>query len=70
MNDDVRLEQLLRAALRRPFPPGPSRDLWPCIVSRSRASAGVSWLDVALAAVVAIALLMRPGWLWLLAYHL
>ena len=70
MSDDERLESLLRETLRRPLPPGPSRDLWPSIVSRSRASAGVSWLDLGLAAVVATVLLLRPGWLWLLAYHL
>ena len=50
--------------------PGPSRDLWPLIVSRSEAPRGWSWLDLSLAAVVAIALLMYPGGLWLLAYHL
>jgi hypothetical protein len=70
MNDDERLEHLLRAALRRANAPGPSRDLWPSIVSRSQAPVAVSWLDVGLAAVAAIVLLMRPGWLWFLAYHL
>ncbi len=70
MNDDDRLEQLLRAAIRRADAPGPSRDLWPCVVSRSRAPAGVPWLDLGLAALVVAALLIRPGWLWLLAYHL
>jgi hypothetical protein len=70
MNDDERLEHLLRAALQRANAPGPSRDLWPCIVRRSQVLVAVSWLDVGLAAVVAIVLLMRPGWLWLLAYHL
>jgi len=70
MNDDVRLEQLLRAALRRADASGPSRDLWPCVVSRIQAPVGVSWLDLGVAALVAILLLMRPGWLWLLAYHL
>jgi hypothetical protein len=70
MSDDERLERLLRAALQRPATPGPSRDLWPSIVSRSQAPVGVSWLDVGVAAVVALVLLLRPGWLWLLAYHL
>lgn len=70
MNDDERLERRLRAVLQRPATQGPSRDLWPCVVSRSQAPVAVSWLDVGVAAVVAIVLLMRPGWLWLLAYHL
>jgi hypothetical protein len=49
---------------------GPSRDLWPAIVERSRAPAGWSWLDAGLAAIVALLLLLRPDWIWLLAYHL
>jgi hypothetical protein len=70
MNDDDRLAQLVRAAIPRTDVSLPSRDLWPCLVRRSRAPARVSWRDVGLAALVAAALLMRPGWLWLLAYHL
>ena len=70
MTDDERLEELLRAALRRPVVRGPSRDLWPLIVKRSRGRAGWSWLDLGIAALVAVVLLMRPGWLWILAYHL
>lgn len=70
MNDDDRVLHLLRAALRPANPAGPSRDLWPCVASRIEARVRVSWLDLGLAAVVAVALLMRPGWLWLLAYHL
>jgi len=70
MTDDERLEKLLRTALQRTTVRGPSRDLWPRIVERSHAPAGWSWLDLAVAAIVAVALLIRPGWLWLLAYHL
>ena len=70
MTDDERLEGLLRAALRRPAVRGPSRDLWPLIVKRSRAQAEWSWLDLGIAALVVVVLLTRPGWLWLLAYHL
>ena len=70
MTDEERLENLLRAALRRTTGRGPSRDLWPLIVERSQESVGWSWLDVGLVAIVAILLLMRPNWLWLLAYHL
>jgi hypothetical protein len=70
MTDDERLEKLLRTALQRAAARGPSRDLWPRILERSRASAGWSWLDFGVAAIVAMLLAMRPSWLWLLAYHL
>lgn len=70
MTDEERLRRLLRAAVQPTAAPGPSRDLWPLIVSRSEAPLTWSWLDLSLAAVVAIALLMYPGWLWPLAYHL
>ncbi len=70
MNDDDRLVHLLRTALPPAGAARPSRDLWPSVASRMEAPARVSWLDLALAAVVAAALLTRPAWLWLLAYHL
>ena len=70
MIDDEGLQSLLRAALEREARRGPSRDLWPLIVERSRAPAGWSWLDLGIAALVAVALLMRPGLLWLLAFHM
>jgi len=70
MNDDDRLVHLLRAALPPANAAGPSRDLWPRVASRIETRVRVSWLDLALAAVVAAALLARPAWLWLLAYHL
>jgi len=70
MTDEERLRHLLRTAVQRTAVPSPSRNLWPLIVSRSEAPRGWSWLDLSLAAVVAIALLMYPGRLWLLAYHL
>ena len=70
MTEDERLEQLLRSSLPPAATSGPSRDLWPLIVSRSRTPVGWSWLDISMAAVVAAALLMFPQWLLLLAYHL
>jgi len=70
MTDDERLEELLRTALRSPTVRGPSRDLWPLIVKRSRARAEWPWLDLGIAAIVAVVLFSRPGWLWLLAFHL
>jgi hypothetical protein len=70
MNDDDRLVQLLRSALPPTGAVGPSRDLWPRVAGRMGARVRVSWLDLALAAVVAAALLIHPAWLRLLAYHL
>ncbi len=70
MNDEDRLERLLRAAMP-PVPEAlPSRDLWPAVVSRCSAGVTWSWLDLALAALVVVALVLFPDWLWLLAYHL
>lgn len=70
MSDDDRLTQLLRSAVPPAANAMPSRDLWPAVVSRSRAPVQWSWLDLSVAAVVLAALLMFPDWLWLLAYHL
>jgi hypothetical protein len=69
MNDE-RLQELLRAAVPPAAGLGPSQDLWPLVVNRVRAPRGWSQLDVSLAAIVVILLLMFPGWLFLLAYHL
>ena len=70
MNDDDRIVHLLRAALPPARAARPSRDLWPEVASGMETRVRVSWLDLALAAAVAVALVMRPAWLWLLAYHL
>lgn len=70
MTDQDRLERLLRSALPPSAPLAPSRDLWPSILSRRQTPKKWSWLDISLAVVVGIVLLMFPGWLWLLAYHL
>lgn len=70
MTDEERLRHLLHTAVQPAAVPGPSRDLWPLIVRRSEAPPARSWLDLGLAAVVAIALLIHPRWMWLLAYHL
>ena len=70
MTEDERLQLLVREALRPAAVPGPSRDLWPLVVKRIRASAPWSWLDLSLAAALAIALLMRPSWLWFVVCHL
>lgn len=69
MTDDTRILALLRSAVPPVVTAEPPRDMWPRIVKRSRDTARWSWLDVGLAAAVAIALLMRPDLLILLAYH-
>ena len=70
MIEDERLEQLLRSSLPPAAASGPSRDLWPLIVSRSQTPAGWRRLDISIAAVAIIVLLMFPDWLWLVVYHL
>lgn len=67
---DERLESLLRSALPPVAAGGPSRDLWPLVLGRTASPEVWSWVDVALAGVVALVLLLFPDWLWLLAYHL
>jgi len=69
-DDDVRLRTLLSAALPLEPRAGRPRDLWPLIEEGAHGPAGWSWLDLGIAAVVAALLLMNPGWLGLLAYHL
>jgi len=69
MTDDSRLATLLRSAVPPVAAPGPSVDRWPRLVERHRSRTDWSWLDAGLAAVAAAALLARPEWLVLLAYH-
>ena len=70
MTGDERLQHLLRSAVPSAAGPGPSKDLWPLVENRFRTPRGWSKLDVSLAAIVVLVLLMFPGWLLLLAYHL
>ncbi len=70
MTDQDCLERLLRSALPPSAALVPSRDLWPSVLRRSQIRMGWSWLDISMAAFVAIVLLLFPDWLWLLAYHL
>ena len=69
MTED-RLQQMLKSALPPAIDREPSRDLWPLVLNRAEPRAGWSWLDVSLAAGVTLVLIMFPGWLSLLAYHL
>jgi hypothetical protein len=70
MTDDERFERLVRSAIPPVAAARPSRDLWPAIVNRGWAPARWSWLDLGVAAAVAVSLVMFPDALWLLAYHL
>ena len=69
MTDD-RLRHMLQSA----FPPAidgeSSRDLWPLVANRMEARPEWSWFDASLAGAVTIVLLMFPGWLPFVAYHL
>ena len=70
MTEDGRLERLVRESLGDGgVGQAPGRDLWPLVLSRSR-QADWSPLDLGLAALLLALLLMRPGWLALLAFHL
>jgi hypothetical protein len=69
MTEDTQFLILVRSAIPPVVTRAPSRDLWPCVVKRSQARPKWSWLDVGLAAGVAMVLPMRPDVLLLLAYH-
>jgi len=69
MTDEL-LKDLLRSALPPTNRQGPSRDLWPQVVSRIEASPAWSWLDTSVAVGVTIALLVFPKALLLIAFHL
>lgn len=69
MTDDTKIVALLRSALPPVVTAEPSPDMWPRIVKRSRERQPWSWVDIGLAAAVALALVMRPDLLMLLAYH-
>jgi hypothetical protein len=61
---------LLRAALPPVAAGDPGADLWPRVVERLASGPPMSWTDLGLLAIVAIALLLFPEGLFLLAYHL
>jgi hypothetical protein len=70
MTDDQPLRHLLQSALPPMNDLEPARDLWPSILHRRPAPSRWPWLDLGVAAAVALVLLLSPDWLWLLAYHL
>ena len=67
---DERLGELLRAAMPPSAADDAPRDLWPSLASRLDRGPAWSFVDLGLAAAVAVTLLMFPEWLWVLAYHL
>ena len=69
MTDDRSVQSLLRSALPPATTQMPSRDLWPLVVNRISAPVRWSWLDISLAAVVAMALFKFPECLLPLAFH-
>ena len=66
-------DELLKDLLRSVLPPanrqGPSRDLWPQVVSRIEAPPVWSWLDTSVAVGLTIAMLFFPKALLLMAFH-
>lgn len=69
MTDDTQIAALLRSAVPPVVAPEPTRDLWPRIARRAEQRLAWSWIDFALAAVVAISFAAWPDVLLLLAYH-
>jgi hypothetical protein len=71
MNDDVRLEALIRAALPPMSAEAPSRNLWPAVVRRFEPRrTSVPWVDIALAIGVGGALAVFPQMFLPLVFHL
>jgi hypothetical protein len=70
MNDDERLQQLLRSALAASGDRRGANDLWPSVVERLQQRPGWTWIDMAVVALVATALLLFPESVFVLSYHL
>jgi hypothetical protein len=68
--NEVTLRRLLREALPPPLPGAPSHDLWARLLAPSRPVPPRLWLDLGVAAAVAVGLALAPNVLWLLLYHL
>ena len=70
MNDDERLQKVLRSALAASGDRRGANDLWPAVVERMQQRPGWTWIDMAVAALVATALLLFPESVFVLSYHL
>jgi hypothetical protein len=70
--DDQELQALLRESIAPMADTELQRDLWPQMLQKldRQHSAGVPWLDWALAALLSAALLFFPGAIPALLYHL
>ena len=67
---DEHLKELLRAALPPTDDGTFPRDAWPQLSRRLNGTTEWSYVDLGLAAAAAVAFLIFPEWLWLLAYHM
>jgi hypothetical protein len=67
--DDRRFAELIRSAMPPVADTGPARDVWPLITQHEAHGVTWSWVDTALAAIVAIGCVAWPDLLLLLAYH-
>ena len=67
---DEHLKDLLRSALPRIDDGVVAADVWPQLSARLDGTTAWSYVDVGLAAAAAVAFVIFPEWLWLLAYHL
>jgi hypothetical protein len=70
MTDNETISRLLRSAMPPTPDARPARDLWPAVADHSWVDALGLWIDLGVAAATAAALVLFPGFLWLLAYHL
>jgi hypothetical protein len=67
---DEHVTHLLRSALPPAGKGVAARDVWPQLMQRLDGATEWSYVDLGLAAAAAVAFLIFPEWLWLLAYHL
>jgi hypothetical protein len=67
---DEHLKRLLRAAIPPTDTSVAAPDVWPRLSAGLGQTPRWSYVDLGLAAAVAIAFLIFPEWLWLLAYHM
>jgi hypothetical protein len=67
---DEHLNELMRAVLPPSDDGAHARDVWPQLSARLERATELSYVDLGLAAAAAVAFLIFPEWLWLLAYHL
>ena len=69
MSTEQEFHQLLRSAVPPAETRSSERDRWPDILRRGQTTAGLSPIDLGMAAVLAVALILFPRVAWLLAYH-